>query len=140
VRDRFGRGRVGDLIVGLRTPRSHAELQTALAHALHDPTVEVGYWMPEKRRYTSRSRLVAARDNERRRLERDLHDGAQQRLVTLSLALGAARSQLGEPADTAAAALARTSPSSMCACPRRTATTACAPRCTFVPSIRRRGS
>jgi PAS domain S-box-containing protein len=35
----------------------------------------------------SRARLVATADSERRRLERNLHDGAQQRLVTLSLAL-----------------------------------------------------
>jgi signal transduction histidine kinase len=35
----------------------------------------------------SRSRIVAAGDAERRRLERDLHDGAQQRLVGLSLSL-----------------------------------------------------
>jgi PAS domain S-box-containing protein len=35
----------------------------------------------------SRARLVATADAERRRLERNLHDGAQQRLVTLSLAL-----------------------------------------------------
>jgi signal transduction histidine kinase len=41
----------------------------------------------------SRARIVAAGDAERRRLERDLHDGAQQRLVTLSLALGMAREQ-----------------------------------------------
>jgi signal transduction histidine kinase len=41
----------------------------------------------------SRARIVEAGDTARRRLERDLHDGAQQRLVTLSLALGMARSQ-----------------------------------------------
>jgi signal transduction histidine kinase len=35
----------------------------------------------------SRQRLVTAQDEERRRLERDLHDGAQQRLVAISLAL-----------------------------------------------------
>ena len=35
----------------------------------------------------SRARLVAAGDAERRRLERDLHDGAQQRLLALGLAL-----------------------------------------------------
>ncbi|HET8971095.1 MAG TPA: ATP-binding protein, partial [Candidatus Nanopelagicales bacterium] len=34
-------------------------------------------------------RIVAAQDSARRRLERDLHDGAQQRLVTLGLELGA---------------------------------------------------
>jgi signal transduction histidine kinase len=38
----------------------------------------------------SRARIVAATDAERRRLERNLHDGAQQRLVTLSVALGLA--------------------------------------------------
>ena len=36
----------------------------------------------------SRGRIVAATDAERRRIERNLHDGAQQRLVTLSVALG----------------------------------------------------
>jgi signal transduction histidine kinase len=41
----------------------------------------------------SRERIVEAGDAERRRLERDLHDGAQQRLVTLSLALTMARHQ-----------------------------------------------
>lgn len=33
----------------------------------------------------SRARIVAAADNTRRRIERDLHDGAQQRLVSLAL-------------------------------------------------------
>ena len=41
----------------------------------------------------SRSRIVAAADTERRRIERNLHDGAQQRLVTLSVALGLAASR-----------------------------------------------
>jgi signal transduction histidine kinase len=40
----------------------------------------------------SRTRVVAAADDERHRLERDLHDGAQQRLVALSLRLGLLRS------------------------------------------------
>jgi signal transduction histidine kinase len=43
---------------------------------------------------TSRSRLVDVSMGERRRLERDLHDGAQQRLVALSLQLGLARRKL----------------------------------------------
>ena len=43
----------------------------------------------------SRARVIAAGDTERRRLERDLHDGAQQRLVGLSLSLRLARSGLG---------------------------------------------
>jgi signal transduction histidine kinase len=49
----------------------------------------------------SRGRIVAAADAERRRIERNLHDGAQQRLVTLSVALGLEASR----ADGAAAGL-----------------------------------
>jgi signal transduction histidine kinase len=45
----------------------------------------------------SRARIVEATDAERRRLERDLHDGAQQRLVSLSLALRRLRAHLGDP-------------------------------------------
>ncbi len=42
----------------------------------------------------SRARIVEAADAERRRLERDIHDGAQQRLVGLSMALGRARAEI----------------------------------------------
>jgi signal transduction histidine kinase len=52
---------------------------------------------------SSRSRLVAAGDAERRRLERDLHDGAQQRFVALALRLRLVRNQLDD--DTPPAAL-----------------------------------
>jgi PAS domain S-box-containing protein len=45
----------------------------------------------------SRARLVEAADAERRRLERNLHDGAQQRLVSLSLALRLAEARLDDP-------------------------------------------
>ncbi len=45
----------------------------------------------------SRVRIVEATDAERRRLERDLHDGAQQRLVGISLTLRLIRSRLGDP-------------------------------------------
>jgi signal transduction histidine kinase len=50
----------------------------------------------------SRARIVQAGDAERRRLERNLHDGAQQRLVSLALSLRLATSRL--PDDPAAAA------------------------------------
>ena len=49
----------------------------------------------------SRARLVEAGDQERRRLERNLHDGAQQRLVSLSLALRLAKSRLKASPDEA---------------------------------------
>jgi signal transduction histidine kinase len=51
----------------------------------------------------SRARIVASGDAERRRIERDLHDGAQQRLVTLSLLLGLAREQAASTQDAALA-------------------------------------
>ena len=47
----------------------------------------------------SRARIVEAGDAERKRVERDLHDGAQQRLVSLTLALRLARSKLGADGD-----------------------------------------
>ena len=51
---------------------------------------------------TSRARIVQAGDAERRRLERNLHDGAQQRFISLALDLRLAESRL--PDDPAAAA------------------------------------
>jgi signal transduction histidine kinase len=46
----------------------------------------------------TRTRVVDAADEERRRIERDLHDGAQQRLVALAVDLGRARARLaGDP-------------------------------------------
>jgi hypothetical protein len=48
---------------------------------------------------SAQARIVEAADAERRRLERDLHDGAQQRLVSLSLKLAMAKSKVGEDAE-----------------------------------------
>ena len=47
----------------------------------------------------SRARLVDAQDAERRRMERDLHDGAQQRLVSLRISLELLRRRMGPDAD-----------------------------------------
>jgi signal transduction histidine kinase len=49
----------------------------------------------------SRARIVAAADAERRRIARDLHDGAQQRLVSIGLAVRHAQHQLGTAAPEA---------------------------------------
>ena len=55
----------------------------------HRPTAEA-----------SRAQIIAAADEARRRLERDLHDGAQQRLVSATLTLGQAKVQArGTPAE-----------------------------------------
>jgi PAS domain S-box-containing protein len=55
----------------------------------------------------SRARLVKAGDEQRRKLERNLHDGAQQRLVSLALTIRLARRQLDSNGETAAASLER---------------------------------
>jgi signal transduction histidine kinase len=47
----------------------------------------------------SRARIVEATDAERRRIERDIHDGAQQRLIALALALRVAQGRPGAGAD-----------------------------------------
>ena len=47
----------------------------------------------------SRARIVAAGDEQRRRIERDLHDGAQQRLVALALELKSAQRKHGGTGD-----------------------------------------
>jgi signal transduction histidine kinase len=53
----------------------------------------------------SRQRIVSAADEERRRVERNLHDGAQQRLVSLSLALGMAQAKAATASPEVAATL-----------------------------------
>ncbi|WP_460494875.1 histidine kinase [Dactylosporangium cerinum] len=56
----------------------------------------------------SRARIVAAADDARRRFERDLHDGAQQRLVSLCLELRMAEASLPAELDTVKEPLSQT--------------------------------
>jgi signal transduction histidine kinase len=51
----------------------------------------------------SRARIVQASDDSRRRIERDLHDGAQQRLISVALGIRLARAGVADPEATAAA-------------------------------------
>ncbi|WP_328544755.1 sensor histidine kinase [Streptomyces europaeiscabiei] len=68
----------------------YARARVALARLLLAPSqAEAERRLGEVTR--SRARLVAAFEAERRRIERDLHDGAQQRLVSLSMTLGLVR-------------------------------------------------
>jgi signal transduction histidine kinase len=72
--------------------------RAALSRAVLAPRdTELGRQVVELTR--SRKRLVDAFEVERRRIERDLHDGAQQRLVALNMTLGLARldAQPGSP-------------------------------------------
>jgi signal transduction histidine kinase len=166
LRGKIERGAVADLVLELGDTRAPGKLRDALARALHDPSLSLAYWLPEREGYfdvegrpvelpreggprvativeregrpvaglvhdaalgdeqlvsavgaaaglalenerlqadlrarltelrASRARIVDAADAERRRLERNLHDGTQQRLVSISMALGLAESKL----------------------------------------------
>jgi signal transduction histidine kinase len=79
--------------LALRNVRLDSELQVSLA--------ELRRQAEELR--LSRARVVAAADAERRRIERDLHDGAQQHLVALEANLGAVRALIDSDAEKAKA-------------------------------------
>ena len=75
--------------------RGYGELAALLLGSNPDPELSAQVTELEG----ARSRIIAAADAERRRIERDLHDGAQQRLVALSLTLRMAetRAEKGDP-------------------------------------------
>ena len=86
--------------VGLYLIAGWAATRSEIARAVLSP--REGRLVAELRDVTSsRAALAAAFDEERRRIERDLHDGAQQRLVAVKTTLGLARLDL--PADSPAA-------------------------------------
>lgn len=169
---------VGSLVVKLSSGLQSEQLQSALADALHDPSLEIVYWVPALDSFAdlqgrpvqlpdsdseraasvlggdkspvaalvydsslllepelvdaagaaarmalenaglqaqlraqledvrqSRARLVEAGQDERKRVERDLHDGAQQQLVTLLLSLQATKAEATKHSDPDTAAL-----------------------------------
>jgi signal transduction histidine kinase len=162
-------GAVSNLMTRLADAPRAGQLRDALADALEDPSLELVYWLPERRRFVdfrgrdyelpeddarravaridsdgeciaaivhdatlpevrehaaavgavaglalanerldaelrakvdelrrSRERMLRIGLEERRRLERDLHDGAQQRLVSMALSIRMARARLNE--------------------------------------------
>lgn len=74
--------------LALENARLHAEVQAQLAQVQE-----------------SRIRIVEAGDEQRRKIERDIHDGAQQRLVALALELRTAQRKLGSDVDPEVAAV-----------------------------------
>jgi signal transduction histidine kinase len=73
----------------------HSGIARALLSASPDPVLAARVTALQD----SRARIIAAADAERRRLERDLHDGAQQRLVATSMSLGMAKRRLDRGED-----------------------------------------
>jgi len=173
ARLRSRRGRIGNLVRELSELPTPDRLENALRRTLGDPSLTVGIWVPEAKRFLgaggktlippendpdrvttslerggetlavivhdpallddpgmiasvsaatrlavenerlqrelldqlvevhdSRARIVQAADEERKRIERNLHDGAQQRLVSLSLALQLIESTLEDAPGT----------------------------------------
>ncbi len=168
LHSRLARSSVGDLFVELQPDPAPADLRTALARALGDPSLTLAYWLPAYGCYAdqdgrlielpdadsgtattridqggahvavllhdpaleeepellsavtaaarlalengrlhaalrarldelsaSRARIIDVGQKERQRLERNLHDGAQQRLIALSLDLSLLEEELG---------------------------------------------
>lgn len=87
---------IGYLLV-IGTSRAHA----ALARALLGPSKRARLAGRVEELTESRARAVEVAIAERRRVERDLHDGAQQRLVSLAMGLGMAKEKIGNDPEAA---------------------------------------
>jgi signal transduction histidine kinase len=96
----------GLLLAAPRLARQVTRADAASARALLGPgrTEDLAQRVESLAR--SRADLVAAADAERRRIERDLHDGAQQRLVSLAMNLGMARERFTEAPEPVRRAIA----------------------------------
>jgi signal transduction histidine kinase len=80
-------------------PKLEPDLGAAVQLALENERLQAQALAQLDQLRASRVRIVETGDNERRRLERDLHDGAQQRLLALSYDLRLARAQAQADGD-----------------------------------------
>ena len=90
------------LLVLLAAPqltRGLAVADAAMSRRLLGPPSDLAARVTELE--ISRERVVDAAEAERRRIERDLHDGAQQRLVALAMELGRAKARFADDPDAA---------------------------------------
>ena len=84
----------GVMMVGSRVGPLPADTEARLAGFTELAATAIANAEAQAALTTSRARIVATADATRRRIERDLHDGAQQRLVSLTLDLRAAEAAL----------------------------------------------
>jgi signal transduction histidine kinase len=82
---------VAALLAAPPLARGVAAVQVAMARLLLEPGANERLTARVGALEETRAGMVAAADAERRRIERDLHDGAQQRLVALAMTLGRAK-------------------------------------------------
>jgi signal transduction histidine kinase len=94
---------LGLLVLLLAPPltRGMAAFDAAFTRALLGPARNAELEARVSQLETSRERVVDAAEAERRRIERDLHDGAQQRLVALAMELGRAKAKFADDVDAA---------------------------------------
>ncbi|MEV4510857.1 AAA family ATPase [Dactylosporangium sp. NPDC049525] len=101
-------GRVwGAMGVGSRRERLPEDTEQRLADFTELVATAIANTESRAELTTSRARIIATADQTRRRIERDLHDGAQQRLVALALQLRAAQEALPPELDASRAELDR---------------------------------
>jgi signal transduction histidine kinase len=97
----YGAETVGRLVTGRRSPEE--EFSNSDRKLLEDLARQVGIAAHAVRLTTdlqrSRERLVASREEERRRLRRDLHDGVGPQLAALTLKLETARNRLSHDSE-----------------------------------------
>ncbi|HEX2048815.1 MAG TPA: sensor domain-containing protein [Acidimicrobiales bacterium] len=93
-------GLAGLLVVAPWATVVIGRLDVALARRLLAPDPGAELAAAAARAETGRAAAVESAESERRRIERDLHDGAQQRLVTLAMSLGDARERLDTDPET----------------------------------------
>jgi signal transduction histidine kinase len=96
-------GVVGLVFVAPWITLAAANIQASMARGLLGPSQDQALVQQVSRLETSRTAAVDSAEAERRRIERDLHDGAQQRLVALAAGLGAAREKLDDDPEQARA-------------------------------------
>ncbi|MFH8656364.1 sensor histidine kinase [Streptomyces afghaniensis] len=84
------------LFLDLQGLHSLAELDARMAHECFGPSEQELLRQRVRELAASRAAVVRAVDAERRRIERDLHDGIQQRVVALAMLLGRARRGRGD--------------------------------------------
>jgi signal transduction histidine kinase len=85
------------LVAAPQLSRGFAAADVALTRGLLGPPSDLTARVAQLE--SSRDRVVDAAEAERRRIERDLHDGAQQRLVALAMELGRAQAKFTDDPD-----------------------------------------
>jgi len=88
------------LLIAPQVTRGFGRMDAGLSRRLLGPPSDLAARVIELE--DSRERVMDAAETERRRIERDLHDGAQQRLVALAMDLGRAKARFADDPEAAA--------------------------------------